>query len=108
MQELGDMLYAQVTGSYDWKCPHCKHQNRHRINPLKFTFKCRNPRCEYTHVVGIAHWQTLPGRKTPPPDQMVFEAGVWRSGCRTNVVLCECCGKAIVDSMNTREESTRE
>jgi hypothetical protein len=47
----------------------------------------------------VAHWQALPGRKTPPPDQMVFEAGVWRSGSRTNVALCEGCGKSITESM---------
>ena len=50
------MLYAQVTGSYDWRCPNCNHWNRHKINPLKFTFKCRNSRCEYTHVFGVTHW----------------------------------------------------
>src|SRR5215472_19351260 len=96
------MLYAQVTGSYDWRCPNCNHWNRHKINPLKFVFKCRNSRCEYTHVFGVAHWQTLPGRKTPPPDQMVFEAGVWRSGSRTNVVLCEGCGRAIAEHMQNK------
>jgi len=91
------MLYAQVTGSYDWRCPNCNHWNRHKINPLKFTFKCRNSRCEYTHVFGVAHWRTVTGGKSPAADQMVFEDGVWRSGVQTNVVLCESCGKTITE-----------
>src|SRR3989442_15129050 len=96
------MLYAQVTGSYDWRCPNCNHQNRHRVNPLKFTFKCRNTRCEYTHVFGVAHWKTLPGRKTPPPDQMVFEAGFWGGGSPPNVLVFAGCGWAIAEPVRKK------
>jgi hypothetical protein len=40
--------------------------------------------------------------------QQNLEAGVWRSGGKTNIVVCEACGRTIAESTGKPDYSTRD